>query len=75
MKKYPQDKFQLESHPEYKITGELVRTEQVVGVVGQNDPRTGRNKWVHRPLYQDEQGKKFIKMFGKWWKFPEQVEH
>lgn len=28
-----------------------------------------------RRLYQDEAGSYFVKIFNKWWKFPEQVEH
>lgn len=28
-----------------------------------------------RRLYQDDTGNHFVKIFNKWWKFPEQVEH
>lgn len=28
-----------------------------------------------RRLYEDEVGNLFVKIYGKWWKFPESVEY
>jgi len=40
---------------------------------------TGKKQSIHRAgkrtLFEDEEGKLFVRIDHKWWQFPDQVEH
>jgi hypothetical protein len=72
MVKYKQYDWAKEKYP---IVGKLTKTGEKVGASGKSNSRTGRNSYVYVPSYIDESGQIFIRMFGVWWKYPEQVEH
>lgn len=56
---YPQ------SSDAFPIVGKLSITERKVHPVGASVKR----------LYSDNDGKLYAKIFGYWWKFPEQIEY
>lgn len=50
---------------EWRVQGDLSNTGRKISV-----PRVG-----NRTLWEDEKGQKWLKFYGKIWKFPEQVEY
>jgi hypothetical protein len=49
----------------WKISGKLTRTKRTVKPVGSSK----------RTIMKDEHGKLWVKVFGKYWKFPEEIEY
>ena len=40
---------------------------------------TGKKQSIHRAgkrtLFEDEEGKLFVRIFNKWWQFPDEIEY
>jgi len=63
---YPLGHVELNNQPaNYTIIGKLTRTDRKVKPVGA--PSTYE--------YKDESGQLWAKIFGYWWKFPEEIEY
>lgn len=55
----------LQTNKNFSIKGKLKRTDRKIKPIGSSK----------KFLYADMDGQLFAKIFGYWWKFPEQIEY